>query len=174
MSVEITMPQAEAPPPAPVDQDIDKCRHDQAHDGSQDRHHRAAPVGEFAQHEFALHLQADDEEEERHQAIVAPVMQAQRQLGAAQSHGELGVPERGVGVAHRRVGPDQGHDSAKEQQPGGNQVRARMPAQPSQKVLDVARVTGRLVHLEHNGCVCDLPSRGTRVMCGLGTDWPSS
>src|SRR3712207_8736320 len=49
----------------------------------------------------SLDLQPDDEEEERHQAVVDPVLEVQRELGVADRDGERRVPERVVAAAPR-------------------------------------------------------------------------
>ena len=63
--------------------------------------------------ELALDLQPDDEEEERHQPVVDPVVQVEREPEPMRS---CLVPEVLVGVAQRGVGPDQRDDRRGEQQ----------------------------------------------------------
>jgi hypothetical protein len=70
-----------------------------------------ATVAQLAPGELALDLQPDDEEEQRHQAVVDPVLQVLVNPGDV----HVGGPEREVGVTRGRVGPDDGHDGGGEQ-----------------------------------------------------------
>ena len=48
------------------------------------RHRRPGAVGQLTDGELALHLQADDEEEERHQAVVDEVLDRHLEVGLAE------------------------------------------------------------------------------------------
>ena len=86
-----------------------------------DRHRHAAergghgdpdppPLAQLAQVELALGLEPDDEEVERHQALVDPLAQLVRDARAADPDRELGRPHRLVGVRPRRVRPHERGD----------------------------------------------------------------
>ena len=44
-------------------------------------------IGEFARHHFALDLDPDDQEEDRHQAVVHPLLDAQAEAGVVPADG---------------------------------------------------------------------------------------
>ncbi len=79
---------------AGVEREVDRDRHGHAAErrpatGSDDR----PPLAQLAEVELAPRLEADDEEEERHQAAVHPVAQVQRDADAAEVDRELGPPD---------------------------------------------------------------------------------
>ena len=66
------------PPPlgralAGVEGEVDRDRDDHPADGRQHRQGEPAALAELADVELAPHLEPDDEEEERHQAVVDPI-----------------------------------------------------------------------------------------------------
>ena len=79
MSVAIGMPQPARPAPPSVERDVDDRRHDHAADRRDDRQHRLARLGQLADDDLALDLEPDDEEEERHQPVVDPVLERLRE-----------------------------------------------------------------------------------------------
>jgi hypothetical protein len=76
-----------------------------------------AAAAQLAEIELAPGLEADDEEEERHQAAVHPSAQVERDPDAAELDGQLGRPHRRVG-ASVDVYPDEGGDRRGEQDGG--------------------------------------------------------
>ena len=64
-----------------------------------------APVGELADGELALHLEADHEEEERHEPVVHELVQREVRSEVADDDLDLGVPELVVRRAPRRSSP---------------------------------------------------------------------
>ena len=107
MSVAIGMPQPSDPVPADVDRDVDQGGHDHAADGG-DRRQRGGPrVAQLALDELALDLEADDEEEDRHQRVVDPLLQVEVDRVAADRDRHVGVPQVEVRLLPRRVRPDQ-------------------------------------------------------------------
>ena len=60
-----------------VEREIDERGCDDAADRGDDRRRQTPPLTQFAHVELAPDLEADDEEEERHQAVVDPVAQVQ-------------------------------------------------------------------------------------------------
>ena len=61
-----------------VEREIDERRRDDAADRGDDRRRQTPPLAQLAHVELAPDLEADDEEEERHQAVVDPVAEVQR------------------------------------------------------------------------------------------------
>ena len=90
--------------------DEDQHRHQHAAERRRDRQHRGAPLPELADHELALDLEADDEEEQRHQPVVDPVAQVVLQVEAGDLEADLEVPDVRVGLVGRAVRPHQRHD----------------------------------------------------------------
>ena len=100
---------------AGVQRDVDQRGDDHAAQGSGNRQHRLLEPGQFASCHLPLDLKPDDEEEERHQAIVYPAVQVIFDVEDAGIDGELSGEEVEVGLVPRRVRPDQRHDGGKEQ-----------------------------------------------------------
>ena len=63
---------------------IEHRRHHHAADRRRDRQRRGAPAGQMADGELALDLEADDQEEDRQQAVVDPVQQRHAEAGVAE------------------------------------------------------------------------------------------
>ena len=64
-----------APAPAGVERDVDERRHHHAADRGNHRQRGLARVPELAFDELAFDLEADDEEEHRHEPVVHPLPQ---------------------------------------------------------------------------------------------------
>jgi hypothetical protein len=73
MSVAIGTPQPTIEGWPEVEPGVDGRRHQHAAERPRDRQGGALPAGELADQQLALDLEADDEEEHRHQAVVDPV-----------------------------------------------------------------------------------------------------
>src|SRR5262249_45402871 len=76
---------------------------------------RTLRVAELPQDQLALHLEPDHEEEERHQAVVDPVMERVTHLQVPDLEADLGLPEMAVGFRERGVGEYQRDHRAREQ-----------------------------------------------------------
>ena len=74
MSVATGMPQPSPPDAARVEAQVDHRRHHHAAEGRDGWRRRLPAVAQLALHQLALDLQADDEEEQRHQAVVDPLL----------------------------------------------------------------------------------------------------
>src|SRR5690606_1003021 len=96
-----------------------------ATEGGQDRYRDPAPVPQLPHVELAADLQRDDEEEERHQAVVDPVTQAVGQLRVGEPDRQVGGPELFVGPAPRRVRPQQGRERRDQQDQGAAHLGRR-------------------------------------------------
>ena len=96
MSVAIGMPQPSRPVTAGVDGEVDQRRDDHPADGGDRRHRRLPAVAQLAVDQLALDLQADDEEEDRHQPVVDPLPQVELDAVAADARCEICVCQRSV------------------------------------------------------------------------------
>jgi hypothetical protein len=67
----------------------------------------AATTVELAEQQFPLDLQPDQEEEDRHQAVVDPMPEGQLQRPVSEHQARIGRPQVAVRIAHRRIGDDQ-------------------------------------------------------------------
>ena len=74
-----------------VEQQEDDGRHGEARDRGDDRHRRPGAVSELADGEFTGHFEADNEEEERHQAVVDQMLDRQLEGVAAEREADVGV-----------------------------------------------------------------------------------
>jgi hypothetical protein len=106
----------------------DRHRDDQADHAGRRGQDEPPPVAQVAQVELAPRLQADDQEEERHQPAVDPLPQAQRDAGAAEVEREVHLPETLVRpVGH--VCPEQRGDDRRQQHAGAAGLGAQEAAQ---------------------------------------------
>ncbi len=96
---------------------VQRDRHDHPAQPGRQRQGQPAALAQFAHVELAPGLDRHDQEEERHQAGVHPAVQVLAQARRAQVHGQLGVPERGVG-AGADVHPHQRGQRRPEQERG--------------------------------------------------------
>ena len=100
-------------PPSPragaagVDREVHADAQRHAAQGCDHRDRDAAPLAQLAEVELTLGLQADDEEEQRHQPFIHPLAQAPRQGVLAQAERQSRAPQRFIGVRPGRVGPQQ-------------------------------------------------------------------
>ena len=97
VSVDIAAPQPCAPTPPRVEREVDQHRHRHAADAGEHGQRDAPALAQLAHVELAPRLEADDEEEERHQAVVDPVAQVLGERRVAERDREVGRPERVVG-----------------------------------------------------------------------------
>jgi hypothetical protein len=99
----------------PVERQVDQHGHRHAAHTCQYRQRDALALAQLAHVEFPPGLEADDEEEQRHQSVVDPVAQVLLERPAAERDVEVRRPEGVVG-GPRHVGPDQRRDGAAEQE----------------------------------------------------------
>jgi hypothetical protein len=107
----------------------------------------AAHGGQLAHEHLAFDLQPDDQEEDRHEPVVDPMRQILGQREVGHTYRQLGMPERRIALAPRRVGPDEGRDR------GGDEEYAA-------RGLLVGEVLERTYDLLHR-----LPPRHTHGAC---------
>ncbi len=115
MSVAMGMPQPRCEGVPSAQGEEDRRRHQHAADGGDDGQRGAPGITQLAQHQLPLHLEPHHEEEERHQAVVDPVVQGVAHAQRADVEADVGLPEVEVGRGERRVGEDQRDDSAREE-----------------------------------------------------------
>ena len=94
---------------------VNRRGHEHAADGAGDRECRVTPRGELADEHLALDLEPDQEEEDRHEAVVDPVVQAQRQHSRPDPERQGDLPQSVIAIRPGRVGPREGQDGADEQ-----------------------------------------------------------
>ncbi len=100
-----------APPasrfPASGHSRVGQRREHDAADGSQRGQRRGTAVTQLPHDQFPLDLQADDEEEHDHQPVVDPVPQIVDHPRLTAAEADLLLPELGVALRRRAVGPHQ-------------------------------------------------------------------
>ncbi len=117
----MTVPQPLADGPV-VEGEIDRDGDEDPADRTGEREHRGAHGRQRALGEFALHLRADDQEEQRQQRLVHPVGERVRGAEAAEPNFERAVPHRLIIMRDRQVGADQGDDRGDEQRPADDLI----------------------------------------------------
>ena len=123
---------------AVVEAEKDQRRQQQARDRGHHRDDCPAAIDKLPDDEIALHLEADDEEEERHQTVVDQVSQRQLEVGTADGDLEGRGPE---GFVRRRgkVRPEQRQHCPCQQQGGGGLVGAEVSPHPAQSIDQLLR-----------------------------------
>ena len=112
----------DAPPVLPgtahVEAEVDQCRYDHPAKRGECWRCRLAAIAQLALDQLALDLQADDEEEQRHQAVVDPLLEREVER-------QLGVPQVEVRGRPRGVRPQQGNQrrSDEDHPTGGLRVQ---------------------------------------------------
>ena len=117
------------------EREVGERGHDHPADRRRDRNADTAAVAELAHVELAADLEPDDEEEERHQAVVHPVAEVLREHPVAEPERELRAPELLVGIAPRPVRPHERHEHRGEQ--GDGAAGLSLEVRP-QRLRDVA------------------------------------
>ena len=107
---------ARCPRTSHVEREVDDRGQDGAADGRHDGQHRRAGLAQLAQHQLALDLEPDHEEEHHHQAVVDHVVQGHLERLVAHDDADVRLPQGVPGVAHGRVGEQQRHDRGSQQQ----------------------------------------------------------
>ena len=107
-------------PPSSGDHGVDGGGHDHAADGRRDRQCRLARRRQFAGKRLTLDLQADQQEEDGHQAVVDPLVKGERQPMPTTGDGDWRRPETMIGVRPWRIGHrERGARTDDEQRSGG-------------------------------------------------------
>ena len=92
MSVAIGTPQPSLPAPPALTAGVDRGGHDHAAERGDDRQGHRPEVAQPAVHDLALDLDADEQEEHRHQGVVDPGLQ--REVVEVQQVAELDAQRR--------------------------------------------------------------------------------
>ena len=108
-----------SPAVARIGTGVNRCKErrwdDHAADGGGNWKRSAAQHTKLAEHELALDLEPNHQEEQRHQPIVHPMLQRELQHVVTERDGELVRPQRVV-AARRNVDPNEcGHSAANGQ-----------------------------------------------------------
>ena len=99
-----------------VEQQEDARGYRESGDRGDDGHRRPGPVGELADGELARHLQADDEEEERHEAVVDQMLDAHVEVVLAERNTHMGVQQAPIAVRPWRIRPDDRDEGERQKQ----------------------------------------------------------
>ena len=105
VSVPITMPQPRAPGVPSGEREVDQRGDDHPADRRDDRRREAPALAQLPHVELTADLEPDHEEEERHQPVVDPVEQVERQLVVPERDRQVRVPELLVAGAPRVSSP---------------------------------------------------------------------
>ena len=129
---------------AQVEREVDRDRHAHPGDSSDHGQRQAPPLAQVSDIEFAPRLQAEHEEEERHEAAVHPLAQGQPDPVVPKRERQLGPPELLVG---RRVDihPNQGRDDGGEDDRGPARLGPQELAQRRLEPADPDRALRELV-----------------------------
>ena len=111
-------PPAASAVPAGVDRQVDQRGDRHPADRGDHGERRRPPVAQLPAQELPLDLQADHQEEQRHQPVVDPMAEVVRDRPPAGSERERRAPQPVVGVADRRVDPDERHERGDHEQDG--------------------------------------------------------
>jgi hypothetical protein len=147
-----------------LEREVDRRRHHHAADRRHQRQHRLAGLPQLAEHQLALHLQADDEEEEHHQAVVDPVLE--RVLEAERPDADAGLrpPEVVEALGERRVGEREGHRRAGEQHQAPRRLDVQETLERADEAIDRLARQRRVVG--HRGRLRDRDRRVKVARCG--------
>lgn len=111
---------------AACDGEVDECWQHNAGDSGHDRDKCLAAVAQRADRELLANLEADEEEEDDHEAVVHPVVQAHVDAEVADTDRGVRLPEVDVRLRPGRVRPQQREDRDAHEQ----QRAPRLGAQP--------------------------------------------
>jgi len=100
---------------AGVERRIDEGRAEHTPEGGSCREDGPARARELPGNQLALDFEADDKEEEHHQAVVDGVPEVLLDFEQVEVEGELRLPEAVVAVVPGRVHPNEGDDGADEE-----------------------------------------------------------
>jgi hypothetical protein len=152
-------------PPTPAgvaaacDRDVDQRGDRHAPERSSDRQRGRARVAEVTADELVLDLQADDEEEDDHQRVVDPVLEALLDAEVSDLEAHVGVPEVEVRLRPGRVRP---HERCRRGQEQQDRARRLDPEELPQRAGDVARERA-VARAEHRTGPPDVAGLARRV-----------
>ena len=148
-----------------VDHEVQRGGHHHAAHGGEDRQGGHPPVAQVADHELALDLERDHQEEQRHQAVVDEVTQVHLDAERAHAHVDVVVPEGLVALVPRRVGPRERHQGGgDEDEPARGLGVQEAPHGDRQAASREGLARRRSVDVElHGGSGAALASTPTRL-----------
>jgi hypothetical protein len=92
-----------------------KCRrHEHAAQGTRNGQRGHARIVQLAQDQLSLELQGDEEEKQRHQTVVDPVLQRTGELQRANPKTDRCLPQGQEWLSPRGIGEDQGSDGEQQ------------------------------------------------------------
>ena len=111
------------------EQQIQPRRDGHAPDRCQRGHHRATHAAQLTNDDLAFDLGADDEKEDRHQAVVDPQQQWQLKLPATDLDAERCFPQGVVAGTGAAVAPDERRDQRADQEQTALGAQSSLPVQ---------------------------------------------
>ena len=111
------------------DGQVDQCGHGHAHQRRQGRQAALLPAGQAAVDQLALDLQAHQQEEDRHQAVVDPHVHGHRAELVGQHRADRQVQQVLVGAGPGAVGDDDGQGGGEHQQYAASRFGGQQLAQ---------------------------------------------
>jgi hypothetical protein len=116
--------------------EVDPGRDDHASERCGDRQGCAPDVPQLAEHNLALHLEADDEEKDRHQAVVNPVLEGVADPELADLEAEGNLPDTQEAVGEGRVGQRQGRRREEQQHDPTGRLDVQEPREGRHQAVD--------------------------------------
>ncbi len=138
-----------------VDGDVNQGRDDHAAQCGDGGQSGLLEARQLAFDQLALDLQADEEEEHDHQAVVDPVKQALVEADIANAQRDVRMQQSVVGAGERRIGEQQRHDGGSEQ----NDASCGLVLDELQGALEFS---GHLLLIPVAGCLLAGPFCGNR------------
>jgi hypothetical protein len=100
---------------AVLQRQVDGGGRDHAAEGGGHRKRGTPGIAKLADHELALDLESDDEEEHRHQSVADPVLERVAQLEGAEPELDRGLPESEKGIGPGGIGEGKRCDGRRQQ-----------------------------------------------------------
>ena len=142
------------------EREVEGGRDDHAAQRGGERERGPTRVAKLAEHELALHLEPDDEEEDPHQAVVDPVLERVPHLELAPREADLRLPQREEVLGERRVGEREGRHREDEQNDSARRLDVHEAEQRTDQPVDALLGQARL---RSSLLVChDPPESGVR------------
>jgi hypothetical protein len=155
MSVAMGIPQPPAVGQPGVEGEVDRRRHQHAAHGGADGPQGLAGLRQLTHEQLALDLQPHHEEEDRHEAVVDPVVQVEGDPVLAQVQAEGLVDQALVGLRPGGIGPDEGDEGEEEQHdPARDRLTGEELERPQQPLRHLLPRGGRHGVLEPDDLRC--------------------
>ena len=115
---------------------VEKRGNDHSAQRGEDGQCRLPYRAQFAYDDRPLDLKADNEEEDRHEAVVDPVMDRLINRPAAEADNNVGLQQLVVGVIPGGIGPDQRHHRRHEQHDAARRLLVHEPLHGAHQLCD--------------------------------------